>query len=167
MRGSTPGRSRTLVHTATQASRQNQVSISTWGVCTKWPRGEDRQGGAMGRRRIEEFITIVFVWLNYDIYYVETCKQEHDTWNENDLEKLVWFVFSVRQMRRQCRSRQSLNFGWDKDNCTFHLSVMAPLPPPAAEEDRTTGKCICGATSYRITKLDERSPGQILQCHCR
>ena len=61
------------------------------------------------------------------------------------------------------------------------MDVTLPSPPSADTGDTwvpglfsssgdtstTTGKCLCGATSYRITKLDERSPGQILVCHCR
>ena len=47
-------------------------------------------------------------------------------------------------------------------------ATAPPSPPPADIEDTAAaGKCLCGATSYRITKLDERSPGQILVCHCR
>ena len=33
-------------------------------------------------------------------------------------------------------------------------------------EEQPSGRCLCGKTSYKITKLDERSPGQILVCHC-
>ena len=33
-------------------------------------------------------------------------------------------------------------------------------------EEQPSGRCLCGKTSYRITMLDDRSPGQILVCHC-